>query len=145
MTGGSKAVVVALVATLGLWGCARGPASSAGAERLRALEQKVAKLEDDFRAAAAARDVLRQKLAAADELRARLEAQVAQLQVAVRERDELRKLFASRTAERDALQGQYDQFRKGIRDLLGQAEAAATVTPPQPVTAATLPLAPGKS
>lgn len=135
MTGGSKAVVVALVATLGLWGCARGPASSAGAERLKALEQKVAKLEDDFRAASAARDSFRQKL----------DAQSAQLQLVAKERDELRRVSSTRTAERDALQVQYDQFRKGIRDLLGQAEAAVAPAASQPVTAVTSTTAPGKS
>jgi chromosome segregation ATPase len=144
MSGGNKALVVALVASLGLWGCARGPANSA-AERIKALEYKVDKLEEDFRAAAAARDILRQKLTSVEEQRTRLENQVTQLQLVVKERDELRKQFAARTGERDALQAQYEQFRKSIRDLLGQAETAASAIVPQPVTVASSPQAPGKS
>jgi uncharacterized coiled-coil DUF342 family protein len=126
MTGGNKALVIALIGTIGLWGCARGPASSAGAERIKALEYKVAKLEDDFRAAAAARDLLRQ----------RFENQAAQLQAVSKEREDLRKQVVQRTAEREGLQTQYDQFRKSIRDLLGQAEAAASIGAPLPATAA---------
>jgi uncharacterized coiled-coil DUF342 family protein len=135
MSGGNKALVVALVGTLGLWGCARGPASSAGAERMKALEFKVAKLEDDFRAATAMRDLLRQKL----------ESQTAQLQGTTKERDDIRKQVLQRTTEREAIQTQYDQFRKQIRELLGQAEAAVGIGLPQPVTAAAPPGSPGRS
>jgi hypothetical protein len=52
------------------------------------------------------------------------------------ERDELRGQLAARTTERDALQAQYDSFRKEIRTLLGHADAAATQPNPQPVTTA---------
>src|SRR2546421_483898 len=100
MTGFNKGLIIAVVACVGLWGCARGPSGgSAAAERIKALEFKVSKLEDDFRAAAAARDTLRSRLAAAEDERTRLENEVAQLKLVVRERDELRKQVATRTAE----------------------------------------------
>jgi septal ring factor EnvC (AmiA/AmiB activator) len=118
----SKALVVAIVAGFGLWGCAKG---TGGADRTQVLEKKVAQLEEDFRAAAVARDQVRQKLTAAEEHGARLEHEVAQLRLVVKERDELRRQLTTRTGERDTLQVQYDQFRRSLRDLLGQAEAAA--------------------
>ena len=55
MSQAQKALSVLVVACLGLWGCARGAANGhASAERIRALENKIAKLEDDFRSVAAA-------------------------------------------------------------------------------------------
>jgi TolA-binding protein len=84
---------------------------------------------------AAARDQLRKKLAAADEERARLEQELEQQQAILKERDELRQQLGIRTSERDAIQAQYDQFRKNIRALLGQAESAAATTG-QPVSSA---------
>jgi chromosome segregation ATPase len=133
-------LVVLVVASMGLWGCAQGPANNgaAQAERIRALEVKSAKLEDDFRAAVAVREQLRKKLTQAEEQRAQLGQQVEQLQNAVRERDELRQQLSARTGERDNLQTQFEQLRKGIRSLLGQADGATTSGPAlqQPVTAA---------
>jgi hypothetical protein len=38
-------------------------------------------------------------------------------------------LLATRTGERDSVQGQFDQFRNGIKALLGQAETAGTPRP----------------
>jgi hypothetical protein len=146
MSGTHKSLILTIVMCLGLWGCARGPVSTAAAERMKALEYKVAKLEDDFHAAAAARDELAQALKTADEQRTRLENEVLKLQVIVKERDELKRVCAVRTAERDNLQSQYDVFRKSIRELLGQAETA--LAPPaslgQPVTTVSA-AAPGKS
>jgi chromosome segregation ATPase len=145
MTGYNRGLIVALVASVGLWGCARGPASgSAAAERIKALEFKVGKLEEDFRAAASARDILRSRLASAEEQRSRLENEVEQLQRVVRERDELRKQLATRIAERDMVQAQFEQFRKNIREVLGQAETASAAVG-MPVTAAVPVTVPGKS
>src|SRR5205807_6221069 len=73
MTRASKLLSVAFVALLGLWGCAQGPTGTAQAERLKALEAKNARLEEDFRAAAGTRDQLRQQLAKAEEHLAKLQ------------------------------------------------------------------------
>src|SRR5262249_49330974 len=121
MSRANRLLAVLVVSSLGLWGCAQGPANNAASqtERIRALETKNAKLEDDFRAALTVRDQLRKKLGQADQ-------QLEQLQNTVRERDELRQQLTARTGERDNLQNQFEQLRKGIRGLLGQAEAAQT-------------------
>jgi hypothetical protein len=117
-------LAVLVVASTGLWGCAQGPTNNgaAQAERIRALEVKSAKLEDDFRAAVAVRDQLRKKLTQADEQKAQLGQQLEQLQNAAHERDELRQQLTARTGERDNLQNQFEQLRKGIRSLLGPAD-----------------------
>ncbi len=135
MSNRHKALAVLVVACI-VWGCAQGPTNGPGSiERIRALESKNAKLEDDFRAAAAARDLLKKKLATAEDQRGQLGQQLDQLQVVVKERDELRQQVTARTTERDALQTQFEQLRKGIRGLLGQAEAAVLPVS-QPVTSA---------
>jgi len=127
MTSAKKALALFVVACVGLWGCARGPGSTSGAERIRALESRIAHLEEDFKLAASARDKLRQKVAEVDKQRAKV----------CKERDDLQQLLTSRTTERDCIQGQYEQFRKNIRGLLGQAEAAAN-SPSVPVTQASV-------
>lgn len=133
MNRANKALVLLVVTVCGLWGCAQGPTNGAATqERLKALETKCTKLEDDYRAVAAARDQMRKKLAALDEERTKLEQQLEIQQAVAKERDELRQQLNVRTGERDATQVQFEIFRKNIRSLLGQADAAA-VTPP-PVT-----------
>jgi septal ring factor EnvC (AmiA/AmiB activator) len=135
-----KALVVAVVAALGLWGCAKGPGLG---DNTRTLEVKVRKLEEDFKAAATARDQVRQKLAAVEEQGNKLQQQLARV---IQERDGLRQQVVVRTSERDALQGQYDQFRKALRELVGQADtSAAGAATQQPVTAANPAAPPGKS
>jgi hypothetical protein len=125
MNRANKALVVAMVSALGIWGCASGSGNGT-ADRTKVLEDKVAKLEQDFLAAATARD----------EFRVKLENEMAQLQVVVKERDELKKQIHIRTGERDALQGQYDQFRKSLRDLLGRAETGQLAPESESVTSA---------
>lgn len=137
-----KLWIIAIVSALGAWGCAQGPANgTASMERIRALETKISKLEEDFKGAIAVRDQLRKELTGVKEDRNRLGQQVEQLQAVVKERDELRQQLTVRTTERDTLQTQFEQFRKGIKTLLGQAEPTAA----QPVTSAVEAPAPGKS
>lgn len=134
----SKALAILLVSSLGLWGCAQGPATKAASlERLRALEAKNSKLEDDLRSALAVRDQLKRRLAALEEQRDQLQGQLESLRNAARERDLARQELNARTNERDHLQGQLDLLRKGIRDLLGQTEAAGQESKVTPVTTAT--------
>src|SRR5438128_10755680 len=111
----NKALIVLVIALIGTWGCAQGPANGpASAERIRALETKIAKLEDDFRTSVSVREQLRKKLTGAEADRTTLSQQIEQLQAVVKERDELRQQLANRTTERDSLQTQFDGFRKGI-------------------------------
>ena len=60
-------------------------------------------------------------------------------------RDDLDKTLTARTSERDNLQSQFEQFRKNLRDLLGQADASAPRYLPPPVTATAAGPVPGKS
>jgi TolA-binding protein len=141
-----KALAITFVATLGLWGCAKGPAVGNGAaDRIKALETRNTKLEDDYRTASAMREQLRKRLQIADEQRAQAEQQLATLQQTIKQRDDLRAQLDARTGERDAAQAQLDQLRKGIKNLLGQVEAAAPAPAPQPVTSAAETPATGKS
>jgi hypothetical protein len=115
-----------LVAVLGAYGCARGPGASAG-NKTAALEAKVQRLEEDFRAAAAARDSFRQKLVAAEQQQGTLQRHFDE------QRDSLQGQLKARTAERDHLQAHFDTFRKSLKDLLGQTETALG-TPPGSTT-----------
>jgi septal ring factor EnvC (AmiA/AmiB activator) len=118
MSRASKALIVLVVASTGLWGCAQGPAS---VERLKALEAKCAKLEEDGKAAADARDAAKKRVAALEEERTKLKKDLEERTIQL----------TTRTNERDRLQGQFEQVRKGLKDLLGQSEAAlGTQTPP---------------
>jgi chromosome segregation ATPase len=97
------------------------------AERLHALEAKLAKLEEDFKASVAVRDQLRKKLGAVEEERTQV----------TKERDDLRQQLTT-------VQDRFDQFRKGVKTLLGQADQPLAPTV-QPVTSVTEGPAPGKS
>lgn len=141
MTCAKRALVILMFATLGIWGCAQGPESATKAtDQIKYLEIKNGKLDEDFRAASAARDQARKKLAAAeDQFREAREELEQQVQTLTRERNEARQQLASRTTQLDSTVTQFEQFRKNIRELLGQAEAAATpVAPKQPTTTARL-------
>lgn len=130
MTRANKALVVMVIGVLGLWGCAQGPgnSSSTSLERIKALEGKCTKLEDDYRAVASARDQLRKRLATAEEERARVQQELNVRQGVMKERDELK-------VQLSASQGQFEQFRKSIKTLLGQAESAPMPTAAQPTAA----------
>jgi outer membrane murein-binding lipoprotein Lpp len=142
----NKALLVVMVlATLGLWGCAQRPGAGAGSARIRDLESRTAKLEEDYRAAVVARDQFRKKLASAEEQRARLAEQVEQLQAVVKERDELKQQVTVRAAERDALHAQLTQLGKDLQTLAGRIESATATLATPPVTSAAAVVPGGKS
>jgi hypothetical protein len=122
MTRESKALTVMLVAALGAWGCARGPGShyAAQAEKIRALEGKCSKLEDDYKAVAGARDQARRRVTSLEEENARLHRELVEHRTVLR--------------ERDALQLRCDRLKKGLQNLLGQDDATASQAAGQPVT-----------
>ena len=123
MSRSRHAAGVLLVTLFGLWGCSRAPSadtgSSATAEKLRAVETKLARLEDDFRAASAARDQLSKKLIAAEEARTTLVMQVDRLGKDLKARDEQ---ITQRTAERDEAAGQFKALKDELRELMAKAE-----------------------
>jgi len=148
MTSSGKALLVLLVATLALWGCAQGPVSNgrpaAQSERIRVLENKCNRLEEDYRSAAASRDQIRQQMAGVEEERSKLDDQRAQLQkeldvykLIARERDRLRQEVENRTSERDQLHQRCEKMKKGLQNLLGQDDAMLAPSGAQPVSSAT--------
>ncbi len=144
MSRSRQAIAVFLIALFGLWGCAKAPTDTGiSAEKLKAVETKLAKLEDDFRAAASARDQFRKKLTQAEETQVTLQVQIDQLTKDVKAKDEA---IERRTAERDLVAHQYEGFRKGLKDLIikaeesvGKADGASPTTPAIP-TALTKPV-----
>ena len=139
-----KMFIVLLVTAVGLWGCSQATSgqASAQADRIKALESKVGKLEDDFESTAAAQSA-RKRVAALEEEHAQMEEQQAQMQkdieagkLVAKERDELRQQMESRTGERDLLQTRCDKLKAGLQTLLGQDDAMAA--PTHPATPATV-------
>jgi len=127
MTRYHKALGMFLVTVFGLWGCARGPVSgtgTAGNDKTKTLETKLARAEDDLRTTANSRDEARRKIQEAEETMTLLHQEIDRLHLVARERDELKGDLKSRTVERDQIQAQYDTFRRTIKDLLGQAETS---------------------
>jgi chromosome segregation ATPase len=146
MSRSRRAVGVMIIALFGLWGCSRAPSADSGsaatAEKLKAVETKLARLEDDFRAAASARDQLSKKLIAAEEARTAMTAQVEHLTREMKAKDEQ---LTTRTSERDQMTNQYKTFREGLREWLAKAdEGKMEGSPMAPVipTANTKPDAP---
>jgi outer membrane murein-binding lipoprotein Lpp len=126
MTCAKKALtVVALTTLLGWWGCTQSAPPNAASTRLRELEAQNARLEDDLKTTATARDQARKKVTSLEEQRAQLAQQLEQLQKVAKERDDYRQQAVLRAAERDAIQGQLVQFSKDLLNLATKIEQAA--------------------
>jgi chromosome segregation ATPase len=113
---------IAIVAVVGIWGCSRAPSAdsaSATAEKLKTVEAKLARLEEDFRAAASARDQLSQKLHAAENARTALQADVAKLARDMKAKDDL---IQTRTAERDQALSQLKALKDGLKEILAKLD-----------------------
>jgi hypothetical protein len=104
---------------------------------LKAVESKLTRLEDDFRAAASARDQMAKKLLAAEEARTALLRQVEALTRDAKAKDEL---IQARTAERDQVTGQFKSLKDGLKELLAKAEGE-----PKPDSSPTAPIIPVSS
>jgi predicted nuclease with TOPRIM domain len=156
LTRTEKLWVVLLVGALGTWGCARGTADqySSQAERLRQLEAKCAKLEEDCKTVAAACEQAKRRVAALEEDNARLNKELVRdrkerdalkedLAARTKERDALKQEVDSRTSERDTLQGRCERLKKGLQSLLSQDDPPATPAGPH-VTAFPAELGPSR-
>src|SRR4051794_38439165 len=106
LSGLARVAATVMVVSLGIWGCARRPVEqSNNTDKVRAVEARCVKLEQDYRSVAQARDKARKDLAAAEEESGRLQKELADRETLVRERDELRKqLKASQTEKEQAQQ-----------------------------------------
>lgn len=120
------------LSTLSMWGCTQRTNGTAAA-RIRDLEARYAKLEEDYRVVIAAGEANRRKIAALETQRHQLEQKVQELQVVTQERDQLREQLAARTAERDQVHGQLVQFGRDLQSLVGRVETAAASLPGAPL------------
>ena len=109
-----------LVTLLGAYGCAKGPGSSAATEG-SSPTAKAQKLEEDYRAAVAARDQFRQKLVAAEQQQANTQRELEQARATT---ETLKNEVKIRTGERDAVNAQFETFRKNLKELIGSADTA---------------------
>jgi outer membrane murein-binding lipoprotein Lpp len=131
----STALLAAIViCSLSLWGCA-DQKSGAANNKIRELEIRHAKLEEDYRVILAANESNRRKIQQLETTRTDLTHKIEELQIAVVERDELRSQLATRTDERDNIQGQLVQFGKDLQSLANRAQAAAVRPPGESVLA----------
>lgn len=139
MTRAHKTLIIAVVACVGVWGCAQGQAHKSNTEeRVKALEARCAKLEQEHKAVSLARDEAHKRIEVLEREKTDLLAEVEKGKLAAMERDELKVLVSNRTAERDAYQTQFEELRKGIRSLLGRADSALPVSPSVTGSAVTL-------
>jgi chromosome segregation ATPase len=138
----NKSLSILTVSFLGLWGCAQGPAnSSAQADKVKKLEDKCAQKDEDYRKKAVELDQAR-KVAAGlqqdkeqlEDQRGRMQKELDQFRVVVKERDRLRQELDLKTTQRDALQARCDKLKAGIRSLMSDDDAMLP-TPPTTNTA----------
>jgi chromosome segregation ATPase len=118
-------LAIMVVSSLGLWGCTNQK-NGATNIKIRELESRHAKLEEDYRVILAANEANRRKLAQLEAQRTELTQKIEELQAVVKERDELKTQLATRTEERDNIQSQFVQFSNDLQNLAGRARAAAS-------------------
>jgi chromosome segregation ATPase len=130
-------LLILIVVSAGVWGCARQAGSSPGLARLRDLEDRNAKLDRDYQAVLKQRDQARSDLAALSEKNANLTSELDQLRTVVQERDDLRRQIAALTTERNNVQTTLTQFTKELQQLLGRMESTtANAAPPAAIVPA---------
>jgi septal ring factor EnvC (AmiA/AmiB activator) len=113
-------------------GCNRAvtPQPSTSVERVRTLESRIARLEEDYRSAAATRDQARKQAAQLQEQKASLEQQLARITAEYEANRETlaqeQNLLRQRTSERDLLNSRCERMKKGLQSLLGADDSAST-------------------
>ena len=128
----NRNIFIAIVVTLGIWGCPQnpGPSPKVQAEKIKTLEERIAKMEDEHQALLSNRDQMKTRITALEEDRSALEKKLIHHKEVVQERDELKALADLRTSERDASQLRCELFKKGLQELLGQDESMISTSKP---------------
>lgn len=116
---GTAFLVVMLFSTLGLWGLAQQK-NGAYASRLRDLETRHVKFEDEQRALAQQAEASRRRIVQLEVEKADLTQAVDQLKVVLIERDELKQQVVARTQERDEASAQLIDRTKETKELRTQ-------------------------
>jgi peptidoglycan hydrolase CwlO-like protein len=129
-------IVVLAAALVAVWGCGQSPPQSAAGSK--SLETRVAKLEQELKAALDARDAAK---AQAADLDRKLKAEQARVGGIEKERDELRLSLKTRTTELDTTTAKFNQLHKGLKELVGQMETTGSpqVPPGSPASVQALP------
>jgi chromosome segregation ATPase len=119
--------VLALLCATSMWGCNQQKANPL-AVKVRDLETRYSKLEEDFRTLQTSNEQTRKRLNAAEAQRASLEQEktelTTKLDTVTGERDGLKKQVTVRTTERDSAQANLMQFSKDLQALAGRVESA---------------------
>ncbi|NBR05432.1 MAG: hypothetical protein EBT92_06645 [Planctomycetes bacterium] len=128
----NRNLLIAIAVTLGIWGCAQnpGPSPKAQAEKIKTLEERLSKMEEEHQILLTTRDQMKSRISALEEDRTALEKKLAHHKEVVQERDDLKALAEVRTSERDASQLRCELFKKGLQELLGQDESMISTTKP---------------
>ena len=120
-------VGVFLVCSLGLWGCAQQQ-TGAITTKIRDLETRYSKLEEDYRVLQTTNEQNRKRLLQSESQRAAVEQQTTdltkQLEATTDQREDFRKQVTQRTTERDTAQASLMQFSKELQALVGRVESA---------------------
>lgn len=129
-----RPLFLCLITVFGVWGCSRGPANSPGSsDRVKSLEEKSTRLEEDLRATSLSRDQYQRRLIAAEsnltQVRKELDVETIKVQILTKERDLLVIQMKQRTEERDWINSQFGGFRNNLRELLNQAEETLSLKP----------------
>jgi len=132
---GTAFLVVMLFSTLGLWGIAQQK-NGAYTTRVRDLEARYTKIEDEQRSFAAQWDKSQRRIATLEVEKADLTQAIDELKTALNERDEMRQQLQVRTQDRDTLRNQLvnrtkerdkvaqdlRQFSQDLQGLLGRMD-----------------------
>jgi chromosome segregation ATPase len=125
-------LLIVFLGTVGLYGCTNQKTGTVNA-KIREMENRFAKLEEDYRTVVAAAESTKKKLAQVESQKAELAKEVDELRPVVGERDnllkereELRKQLVTRTGERDTFQSQLTQFRQDLQSLITRVDSAIT-------------------
>jgi chromosome segregation ATPase len=120
-------IAVFVVCAMGTWGCSQQKTGAINA-KIRDLESRYSKLEEDFRTVQASDELNKKRLAEAEAQRGQLESDkttlTRQLDGAILEREKLRKQITQRTQERDSAHANLVQFSKDLQSLAGRVETA---------------------
>ena len=130
-------LIVFGLCAMGVWGCSQQKNNPVNT-KIRELETRYSKLEEDFRTLQASNEQSSKRLSQLEAQTTALETEksdlTAQLDTIVKERDALRTQISQRTQERDSAQANLTQFSKDLQALAGRVEAALNTTTPPAAT-----------
>jgi chromosome segregation ATPase len=119
-------LLVFVISAVGLWGCAQaGPDARTAAAKIRQLETRNTKLEEDYRSSVADVNLLRKKLAEAEKQFEDVSKQNQDLQNNIKDREELQQKLTTSVGERDALRVQINSFSKELQSLSTRVQQVA--------------------